>query len=177
MIASLLTLIALVLPQAAPNPVTVTRATTPQKSLRFEVVIPASAGDVWAALTTREGMSTWLWRDTQVDLKPGGDWLVLYPGGATGGGTILAIEPMRKLSLSAMAPEQFPTVRKQRTTAVFELEPVTIRSTKVTLVQTGWQEGPEWDAAYEYLAGGNATLLQQLLRRFVSGPIDWTKVK
>jgi len=31
--------------------------------------------------------------------------------------------------------------------------------TKVTLMQTGWKQGKEWDEAYEYLAGGNAQLL------------------
>jgi hypothetical protein len=29
--------------------------------------------------------------------------------------------------------------------------------------------------AYEYLAQGNAELLETLRRRFVSGPIDWAK--
>ena len=46
----------------------------------------------------------------------------------------------------------------------------------MTLLQTGWQTGEEWDAAYAYLAKGNAQLLTQLHRRFVSGPIDWSRV-
>jgi hypothetical protein len=37
------------------------------------------------------------------------------------------------------------------------------------------QEGRSWDEAYEYLASGNATLLRQLHRRFVSGPVAWPK--
>ena len=43
------------------------------------------------------------------------------------------------------------------------------------LVQTGRQTGAEWDAAYEYLAAGNAELLTQLYQRFASGPIAWPK--
>jgi hypothetical protein len=74
-----------------------------------------------------------------------------------------------------MAPEQFPEVREQRTTVVFEYEAVTPTTTKVTLVQTGWKQGREWDEAYEYLAGGNATLLRQLHQRFLSGPLNWPK--
>src|SRR5579871_1622738 len=35
--------------------------------------------------------------------------------------------------------------------------------------------GEEWDRAYDYLARGNAQLLETLRRRFVSGPIDWAK--
>jgi len=37
----------------------------------------------------------------------------------------------------------------------------------VRLTQTGWQSGDEWDRAYEYLANGNAQLLETLRRRFV----------
>ena len=37
------------------------------------------------------------------------------------------------------------------------------------------ESGKEWDDAYDYLAGGNAQLLNQLLVRFVKGPIQWPK--
>jgi Activator of Hsp90 ATPase homolog 1-like protein len=73
-----------------------------------------------------------------------------------------------------MAPEQFPAVRARRTTARFEFADQG-NSTVVRLTQTGWQSGEEWDQAYDYLAQGNAQLLETLLRRFVSGPIDWAK--
>jgi uncharacterized protein YndB with AHSA1/START domain len=125
------------------------------------------------AFTTQEGLATWLWRDVRVDLRVGGDWLVLFPGGKTGGGTIVALEPKRYVTMKAMAPEQFPTVRETRTNARFEFKAVTPTTTSVTLLQTGWREGREWDEAYEYLAAGNATLLQQLHRRFASGPLTW----
>jgi len=36
----------------------------------------------------------------------------------------------------------------------------------VTLTQTGWKQGKEWDDAYQYLSSGNAQLLAQLHRRF-----------
>ena len=157
--------------------VTVAKLTVPERALRFEAVVPGSLDEVWNAFTTREGLSTWLWRDIRVDLRPGGDWIVLYPGGKTGGGTIVSFEPKRRLTLSALAPEQFPTVRRERTTAVFEFEPVSAGETRVTLVQTGWKSGSEWDEAYEYLARGNAILLRQLHRRFSSGPVDWSKLK
>jgi len=73
-----------------------------------------------------------------------------------------------------MAPEEFPTVRATRTHARFSFES---RGdlTLVTLEQTGWQNGEEWDKAYEHLFAGNAYLLATLHRRFVNGPIDWTK--
>ncbi len=159
---------------AQPAPaVKVEKVAAPEKLLRFEVTVPASLDDVWNAFSTRDGAVTWLWSDVRIDMRPGGDWLVLYPGGATGGGTIISFEPKRELVVRALAPEQFPTVRAERTNATFGFEAVTPTSTKVTLVQTGWKSGKEWDDAYEYLAGGNAQLFAALKRRFETGPIDW----
>jgi uncharacterized protein YndB with AHSA1/START domain len=150
----------------------VTRIDAPEKALRFEVVVPAKVEDVWAAFTTQAGLTTWLWPDVTVDLREGGGWIVHYPGGGTGGGTIVSFKPQRQLVMHAMAPPQFPEVRSTGTTAVFGFEAVG-EKTRVTLTQTGWKAGKEWDAAYEYLAKGNAQLLEQLNYRFVKGPMAW----
>lgn len=157
------------------GPVTVVKQSSPEKALIFEVTVPASRAAVWQAFTTSEGLSTWLTPGAVVDLRKDGEWTAHFPGGKTGGGTILSFVPEKELVLSAMAPEQFPTVRAQRTTATFQFSSPTSVSTMVRLVQTGWRSGPEWDNAYDHLARGNAQLLETLRRRFVSGPIDWKK--
>jgi uncharacterized protein YndB with AHSA1/START domain len=158
------------------NAVKVTKMDDPEKALRFEVTVPAKLDDVWRAFATKEGAEEWLWQDVTVDLREGGDWLVNFPGGKTGGGTIVSFEPKQSITLRAMAPEQFPEVRRERTLAVFRFEAVE-SGTKVTLLQTGWKKGKEWDDAYEYLADGNAQLLNQLLYRFKNGPIDWSRLR
>jgi uncharacterized protein YndB with AHSA1/START domain len=145
-----------------------------EKALVIEVTIPASPDEVWQAFSTTEGLSTWLTPGATVDLRPGGEWTARFPGGSTGGGTIISFQPGRELVLSALAPDRFPTVRAQRTRVVFHFEPQG-SGTLVRLTQTGWQTGPEWDRAYEYLIAGNGQLLGTLYRRFVSGPIDWGK--
>jgi hypothetical protein len=71
-----------------------------------------------------------------------------------------------------MAPERFPEVRTVGTTAVFDFAPEG-EGTRVTLTQTGWRPGKEWDDAYDYLASGNAQLLEQLYERFARGPMKW----
>lgn len=154
--------------------VTVTRTASPEKRLDFEVTVAAPVSDVWEALSTSKGLSTWLFPNAVVDLRPGGDWIVKFPGGSTGGGTIVAFVPRQKLEIAALAPDQFPTVRRERTHATFELRATADgKSTVVHLTQTGWKSGEEWDRAYDYLAGGNAELLESLRQRFVSGPVDW----
>ena len=144
------------------------------KMLRLEITVPAPRAEVWKAFATSEGLSTWLAPNSNVELRPGGEWMVHFPGGSTGGGNIVSFVPEKEIVLSALAPDQFPTVRAQRTTARFELEDHG-KGTLVRLTQTGWKDGDEWDRAYEYLTTGNAQLLATLHRRFVSGPIDWSK--
>jgi uncharacterized protein YndB with AHSA1/START domain len=148
---------------------------TPEKSLILTITVPASRSEVWHAFATSEGLSTWLTPGAVVDLRPGGEWTAHYPGGKTGGGTIVSYVPEKEIIISAMAPEQFPTVRATRTRARFSFES-SGDSTIVQLEQTGWQKGDEWDKAYEYLFAGNAQLLATLHHRFVNGPIDWAKV-
>jgi len=168
------TLAAFTLQAPSQDTVKVIRQSEPEKALIFELNIPAPQDEVWKAFTTSEGLSTWLTPGAVVDLRNGGEWTAHYPGGHTGGGTILSFAPQQELILSAMAPEQFPNVRSQRTMARFEFIPEG-SSTLVRLTQTGWKAGDEWDKAYDYLAKGNTQLLWTLHRRFVSGPIDWQK--
>ena len=145
-----------------------------EKVLVLEVTVPATRAEVWKAFSTSEGLSTWLAPNAVVDLKPGGEWMVHFAGSSSAGGNIVSFVPQREIVISALAPEKFPTVRAQRTTARFELEDHGT-GTLVRLTQTGWKDGDEWDRAYEYLTAGNAQLLATLHRRFVSGPIDWSK--
>jgi uncharacterized protein YndB with AHSA1/START domain len=159
---------------AAQNPQSPAVAATSEKVLLLELTIPAPRSAVWQAFSTSEGLSTWLTPGAVVDLRPGGEWTAHFPGGSTGGGTILSYVPEEEIVLSALAPDRFPTVRAERTRARFQFE-AKGQSTVVRLTQTGWKDGPEWDKAYEYLAVGNAQLLSTLHRRFVSGPLDWEK--
>jgi|HubBroStandDraft_6_1064221.scaffolds.fasta_scaffold527322_2 uncharacterized protein YndB with AHSA1/START domain len=161
---------------AQKGPVKVTMLAAPEKQLKFEVMVPAKIDDVWTAFTTREGLITWLWSDVSVELREGGEWTVHFPGGKTGGGTILSFVAGRQIVMRAMAPEQFPEVRRERTLAVFDFEPAGAE-TRVTLTQSGWKQGKEWDDAYAYLADGNAELLAQLRDRFVNGPVNWKQVQ
>jgi len=155
-------------------PVSVVKQCAPEKALIFEVTVPAPRAAVWHAFTTSEGLSTWLTPGATVELQEGGEWTARFPGGTTGGGTIVSFRPEREITLAALCPEQFPAVRAARTTARFQFEAAG-KSTLVRLTQTGWQSGEEWDKAYEYLARGNAELLDTLRRRFAAGPIDWAK--
>ena len=153
---------------------TVAKPIVADTALVLEVTVPAPIAAVWQAFTTSEGLSTWLTPGAVVDLREGGEWTAHFPGGSTGGGTIVSFVPEKELVVSAMAPDKFPTVRAMRTRARFQFE-AKGEATVVRLTQTGWKEGEEWVKAYEYLTVGNAQLLATLHHRFAYGPIDWTK--
>jgi uncharacterized protein YndB with AHSA1/START domain len=138
------------------------------QALIIELSIPAPLPEIWRAFTTKEGLSTWLAPDVSVELKPGGDWLVKFPG-STGGGTILSFVSARELIIGALARDRFPHVCAARTRAVFTFTS-NANNTLVRLSQTGWQAGKEWDTAYEYLVAGNAQMLGMLHHRYVARP-------
>src|SRR6184192_2702428 len=121
------------------------------KVLLLSITIPAARSKVWQAFATSDGLSTWLTPGAVVDLRPGGEWTAHFPGGSTGGGTILRFTPKKQVVMSAMAPDTFPHVRAERTTADWEFR-ADGAATTVKLTQTGWKEGAEWDKAYDYLA-------------------------
>ena len=53
--------------------VKISKVSDPEKALKFEVTIPAPIEKVWEAFTTNAGLTTWLWSNVTVDLRPGGD--------------------------------------------------------------------------------------------------------
>jgi uncharacterized protein YndB with AHSA1/START domain len=142
--------------------------------LVIEMEVPASVAAVWQAFTTSKGLSTRLTPNVVVEFRQGGEWTTHFPGGSTGGGTIVSFVAEKEIVIAAMAPDQFPHVRSERTRAVFQFEPRG-NSTVVRLTQSGWKSGAEWTRAYEYLVAGNAQLMAALHRRFVDGPTDRKK--
>ena len=147
----------------------------PPDKLVIECDVPAPASEVWRAFSTSDGLITWLTPEAVVDLRAGGEWTARFPGGSTGGGTIISFVPEKELVVAALAPDKFPHVRAERTRAVFQFE-AHGSSTLVRLTQSGWKSGDEWTRAYEYLLAGNAELMAMLHKRFVDGPTDWKKV-
>lgn len=146
--------------------------TVEPRRLDFAVTVPASVDAIWDAFTTSAGMTSWIAPEATVEPRAGGKWEVRF-GPSVGGGTIVLLQPKTLLAVSALAPDQFPTVRRERTTAVFTFEAAGPNATTVRLAQTGWQSGEEWDRAFDYLTTGNAQLLELLYRRFTVGPMSW----
>ncbi len=65
----------------------------------FEFDVHASLDDVWAALTTEDGLTSWFVVDATVDLGPGGSVRLDWGTGMQAFGEYVDVEPPRRLRL------------------------------------------------------------------------------
>lgn len=127
-----------------------------ERVVKAEVVVNAALADVWQAWTTEAGAKTFFAPACKIDLRVGGAYEMYFnPAGAEGerggeGNAILAIQPHNMLAFSWNAPPHLPNVRRQRTSVVLRFKEIAPNKTRVTLVESGWGEGEEWDQAFAY---------------------------
>jgi len=152
-----------------------------ERTLCHEVVLPASAAEVWALWATTDGLASWVAPVAAIEPAPGGMFESSYDRNARIGDAgnirnrVVAIVPQRLLVIQiAAAPPGFPHVEDARElTTLIELEPLGARETRVRVSMLGYREGAGFDALYAFFARGNDFTLQQLRRRVTQGPTDW----
>lgn len=150
------------------------------RKLEKEVVVNASPRQVFEAFTTVDGVKTFFAPAARVELVPGGPYEIYFlpdaPAGSRGSEdcTVTGFEPGRSLSFTWNFPTTLPTIRNAHTAVTLTFEPVDSSKTRVTLEQTGWGEGPDWDEGFRYFDRAWALVLARLEHRFAVGPLDWT---
>ncbi|HYD88403.1 MAG TPA: SRPBCC domain-containing protein [Vitreimonas sp.] len=155
--------------------------TSGERTLCHEVVVPASAAELWPLWTTSAGVGTWLAPVAAVEARPGGVLETSYdPDGRIGDpanirNRIVAVAPERLLVIQvAHAPPNFPHAAEvARLATLIEFEPVGEGATRVRVSMLGYREGEAYEALYHHFAWGNAWTLNKLVERVTSGPIDW----
>jgi uncharacterized protein YndB with AHSA1/START domain len=160
--------------------VSIETATDGTRTLAHELVIPASAEDVWQAVATTDGWRTWavpLAREV-----PGTDRFETNYDPSAQPGVSSAIE-QEWLSREAPHKATFRTMRTPtgfphsdaylRVVSTFTLTPEGPAATRVRLRGTGYPSGPDGDALIGFFKAGNSISLRQLHTRFTTGPIDW----
>lgn len=153
-------------------------------AIRVERTVNAPVEAVWRAWTTNEGAQEFFARKTNIELRIGGPYEILFlpenPPGQRGAENleILSYLPMEMLSIQWDAPPQFSHARGERTWVVIMLEPVDASRTRVRLTHLGWDEmkaihpdhAEEWDAVRTYFENAWPSVLRALDRRFIDGP-------
>jgi uncharacterized protein YndB with AHSA1/START domain len=83
-----------------PRDAAIRRAADGTFEMRFERVVPRPIERVWGALTIPERIADWFGKPVTIDLRVGGKYCVLFPGGKDDlvDGTIIACDPPRLLA-------------------------------------------------------------------------------
>jgi len=116
------------------------------------VELAAPPGQVWAALTTAEGLGAWFGHEATIDLRPGGTARMTWADGPT---VDMRIERVEEPTVFAFTwpiyglPEDDP----RRTYVEFTLEPAGA-GTRLTVVESGFAQLPE--DVYRTAYGGNS---------------------
>ena len=152
----------------------------PVKAVHKEIFVDAVPESVWAAWTTPEGVRSFFAPECNVKLEANAPYEILFFPDAEPGSrgaedcTVLAYQPNRMFAFTWSAPPQYPDIRKQRTAVVMRFYPAPGGKTRVTLTQTGWGEGGNWDRTYEYFTEAWDRVLFRLKVRFEKGAVDWS---
>jgi uncharacterized protein YndB with AHSA1/START domain len=118
--------------------------------------------EVWAALTTAEGLGTWFGNEATIELRPGGSARMRWTGGPT---VEMRVERVEERAVFGFTwpiyglPEDDP----RRTYVEFTLEPAGA-GTRLTVVESGFAQLPEdpYRTAYDGNAQGWAKELGEL---------------
>lgn len=150
-----------------------------ERALNKEVLVNATVDQLWDCWTSREGITSFFSPDARIEARVGGAFQIYMDPGAEPGMKgaddmrYLALQPKKMLSFDWNAPPSLPEARQQRTFVIVRFEPVTDKTTKVTLHHVGWGDGGEWDKSYAYFDRAWGYVLGNLQARFDKGPVDW----
>lgn len=147
-----------------------TSSQTSERAVVAEVIVNASLAETWDAWTTEEGIKSFFAPACKIDLRVSGAYEMYFapeaPAGQRGGegNIVLAIQPQKMLSFTWNAPPTLPNVRQQHTSVVVRFKDLGESKTKVTLTETGWGEGEEWDKAFNYFSNAWQNIVMPRLK-------------
>ncbi|GAA4041099.1 SRPBCC domain-containing protein [Nonomuraea soli] len=129
------------------------------------VLLASTPEQVWAALTTCEGLSSWLGENVTIDLRPGGSAQLTVSSGRTVDMRVERVEEPVVFGFTWRLPD-LPDDDPRRTYVEFTLE-ASGSGTRLRVVETGFAQMPDGfrGKAYESHAEGWAGKLDALARR------------
>jgi uncharacterized protein YndB with AHSA1/START domain len=160
------------------------------RSIEKRLVVPCSVDDLYGSFTTNAGVVAFFAPEAFVEARVGGPYELYFSAEdevgpferGTEGCVVRALEPGRRLTVSWSLPPEFPLLRgqKRRTELTFGFEPDQEEGARLTLTHAGFRTDDEpraqreWDDAFRYFTHIWAVVLSRLVRRWKSGPIDWS---
>ncbi|MHC4975979.1 MAG: SRPBCC family protein [Planctomycetota bacterium] len=150
-------------------------------SISLTRALPTPVEQLWRLWTTNEGISTFFCQAPDIDLRPGGNYRIIFqpdaPQGERGAedSTILSYIPHRSLTFTWSAPPSVPEIRALGSVCwvTLEFNAIDDNSSQLTLTHHGFGEGPEWAKVHEYFSEAWPYVLNMLEKSINDGPIDW----
>lgn len=142
-----------------------------------ECSIDATRSEVWQALTTTGGVTTFFAPEAKIELRLDGPYELYFladgePGSrGSEGCRVLSFLSEEMLSFTWNAPPHLPEVRYERTFVVIQLCDLDNGKTGVKVTHAGWKRGGQWDEAFAYFEEAWSIVLGNLQKRFISGPL------
>jgi uncharacterized protein YndB with AHSA1/START domain len=138
-------------------------------------IVGAPVAEVWEAWTKSEELTKFVGRGAEIDPRPRGLFRVVFfpervsPVDRGNDGLILSLEPQRMLTFTWMTPLNMKGLRGNSTVVSLHFTPLDATTTRVDLLNTGYGQGEEWQAAYDYNVKGWDRILAALEYRFKIG--------
>lgn len=138
-------------------------------------IVNAPVAEVWDAWTKSDELPKFVGRGAEIDLRPRGVYRVVFfpekvsPVDRGNDGLILSLEPERMLTFTWMTPLNMRRLRGNSTVVSLHFTPLDERTTRVDLINTGYGQGEDWQAAYAYNVKGWDRILAALEYRFKIG--------
>ncbi|MBZ5674421.1 MAG: SRPBCC domain-containing protein [Acidobacteriia bacterium] len=139
-------------------------------------IVSAPVNEVWKAVTTKEGIESWMVAKTEFELRVGATWKTSYSKDSTLDDdaaihhTILAYDPGRMFSFRTVKYPKgfaFPNAIAKTWTVIY-LEPVGERQTRFTGRMLGFTDDEESQKMRAFFERGNQQTLDSLIKRFES---------
>lgn len=114
-----------------------------ERAIEKSIEVSALLDQAWDAWTTRQGITSFFAPDARIEPRVGGAFHVYIDPTAAPGSKgademrFLALQPKKMISFDWNAPPHLAEVRAQRTFVVVRFEPLTDRTTRVTLYHSG----------------------------------------
>lgn len=111
---------------------------TDQIERSIEILAPRQ--QVWTALTTAEAIGTWFGNGATIDLRPGGNFTLDFPGYPTTHARVVAVEPPAFFAFrwQAVGSDPAAPVESGPSTLVEFSLAETAAGTRVTVVESGF---------------------------------------
>jgi|GEM_PF-676955 len=139
------------------------------KAIVVGATIDAPPPDVWRVWTTNEGFGEVFGRETNIELREGGPYEIYWDSEnriGSNGCTVLGFDEPETLRFTWSAPPSIPEIRERLTVVTLTLEPTGDGGTRLTLRNDGYEDGGQWDEAFDYFASAWPWVVGQITEHF-----------